>query len=342
VADSGCIGAPDSSLGARRRGWLVWLVASVLIVGLVLVVGLVLWAAFVQPPWLVSTSGLKGADLARAQNDFRGTMLTALGGLALIIGAVVGAVSLRETTRQNRAALEETQRQNRAAAERDATVLEVQRRGQVTERFTRAIDQLGQGGVDVRIGAAYVLEQIARDSVELHWPIMEVLTAYLREHAPVRSADRVDAGVPPGVSGARTPADLQAIATVIGRRDSSQDPTGQRLDLHKVDLRYVQWAEAQLKGADLRETQLDWANLTKAQLTWAELQGAQLEEADLSEVDLSQVRGLTWAGLQRASNVDLGRLPPDIQLEAARASQAEATEPTPDRPPIPPAASGEE
>jgi len=56
-------------------------------------------------------------------------------------------------------------------------------RAQVTERFTRAIDQLGSEKLDVRIGAVYALEQIARDSAELHWPITEVLKAYLREHA---------------------------------------------------------------------------------------------------------------------------------------------------------------
>jgi len=56
----------------------------------------------------------------------------------------------------------------------------VQWRPQVTERFTRAIEQLGQrrdDKLDVRIGAACALEQIVRDSAELHWPIMEVLTA---------------------------------------------------------------------------------------------------------------------------------------------------------------------
>ncbi len=128
--------------------WLVGLVAVS-----AMVVGLVLWAAVVEPPWLLDTTGLHGADLAKARNDFRGTMLTALGGMAVIVGAIVGGLNFRETSRQNRA------------------VLELQRRGQVTERFTKAIEQLGQqedGKRDVRIGAAYALEQIAKDSAELH------------------------------------------------------------------------------------------------------------------------------------------------------------------------------
>src|SRR5262249_8013579 len=140
--------------------------------GLVL---LLLWVVVVVPPLLIDVHRIQNAaDQAKAVNDLRTTLAGVLAGLAVTAGAVVGALNLRETSRQNRA----VQEQNRA-------VLELQRRGQVTERFTRAIDQLGQQGpekLDIRIGAVYALEQIARDSAELHWPIMEVLTAYLREH----------------------------------------------------------------------------------------------------------------------------------------------------------------
>jgi hypothetical protein len=34
------------------------------------------------------------------------------------------------------------------------------------------------------MGAIYALEQIAKDSHDLHWPVMQILTAYLREHSP--------------------------------------------------------------------------------------------------------------------------------------------------------------
>jgi hypothetical protein len=61
-------------------------------------------------------------------------------------------------------------------------------RGQVTERYSKAIDQLGARGekrqekVDIRPGGIYALEQIAGDSPELHWPIVEILIAFIREH----------------------------------------------------------------------------------------------------------------------------------------------------------------
>jgi hypothetical protein len=62
------------------------------------------------------------------------------------------------------------------------------RAGQITERFTRAIDQLGatdQRGkpkIDVALGGIYALERIARDSKDDHPQVVEVLTAYVREH----------------------------------------------------------------------------------------------------------------------------------------------------------------
>src|SRR5215211_6567805 len=68
--------------------------------------------------------------------------------------------------------------------------LQVNREGQITDRFTRAIDQLGKTDdkgkqlFEIRLGGIYALERIARESAEDYWPIMEVLTAYVREHAP--------------------------------------------------------------------------------------------------------------------------------------------------------------
>ena len=55
--------------------------------------------------------------------------------------------------------------------------------GQVTDRYTKAIEQLGSDKLDVRIGGIYALERIARDSARDHPTVMEVLTAFIREHS---------------------------------------------------------------------------------------------------------------------------------------------------------------
>ena len=55
---------------------------------------------------------------------------------------------------------------------------------QLSERFMRAIDQLGHPALDVRLGGIYSLERLAQESAEDHGPIIEILAAFVREHAP--------------------------------------------------------------------------------------------------------------------------------------------------------------
>jgi hypothetical protein len=74
-------------------------------------------------------------DRAKAVNDIRTGLLQAVGGLVVVVGAVL-------TWRQ----------------------LQVNRAGQVTEAFASAITHLGDPSVDVRLGGIYALERIARTS----------------------------------------------------------------------------------------------------------------------------------------------------------------------------------
>ena len=51
--------------------------------------------------------------------------------------------------------------------------LRISQEGQITERFTKAIDQLGnKDSLAVRVGGIYALERIARDSERDHGPII--------------------------------------------------------------------------------------------------------------------------------------------------------------------------
>jgi hypothetical protein len=76
--------------------------------------------------------------------------------------------------------------------------LEINRRGHITERFTQAIDQLGSDNLEIRLGGIYSLERTAYEDRDHHWPVMEVLTAYVRQHAPrrVREESSEDAPLP--------------------------------------------------------------------------------------------------------------------------------------------------
>ncbi len=60
--------------------------------------------------------------------------------------------------------------------------VELTEQGQVTDRYAKAIEQLGSGRLDVCIGGIYALERIARDSPRDHPAVPEVLAAFPREH----------------------------------------------------------------------------------------------------------------------------------------------------------------
>ena len=176
----------------------------------------------------------------------------------------------------------------------------VAQEGQITERFTRAIEQLGHKEMAIRLGGIYALERIAKDSGKDHGPIMEVLTAYVRERAPRQGEDTQEAAE-------TLPTDIQAILTVISRRET----TGNNRRNDPLDLTHTQLVGAALDGAslrradlrraDLRKTCLDGADLREARLTGARLReatllGADLREARLIRADLREAR-LTGAAL---------------------------------------------
>jgi uncharacterized protein YjbI with pentapeptide repeats len=240
------------------------------------VVGLLILVIYLLPPVLVRPDGpLTAAERLRAENDVRGTLLQAIAGAILLAGLYFTARTLQINTR----------------------TLELNREGQITERFTRAIDQLGQQGaekLDVRLGGIYALERIARTSREDHGPVMDVLTAFLREQArwqpgnmatPKRSevGSEADHGRNRAV---RPRADVQAIVTVLGRRNRDFDESGYGLDLSGVDLRGADLRGAHLERVTLREAHLEDADLGGAYLTGSSLHGAHLERAILLGVRL--------------------------------------------------------
>ena len=102
------------------------------------------------------------------------------------------------------------------------------RESHVTDRYTKAIEQLGSNGLDVRLGAIYALERIMIDSPRDHPTIVEVLAAFVREHSrPFMEPQPVPE---PGKGGARRltnrTTDVLAAATVLGRRPRRREERG--------------------------------------------------------------------------------------------------------------------
>ena len=246
-------------------------------------------------------------DIAKLESDTRTAMVQALGGLALLTGLVFTWRNLRLTEQNSR------------------HTLDLSRKGQINDRFIKAIEQLGavdQGGgkkLEIRLGGIYALEQIAKDSPDdYHWPIMEILTAYVRENAswqedigrsekqptqsnpsvPTLTTDSLAIGetvirwLPRNVHPTLT-TDIQAILTVFGRRSRIYGKgEDQRLDLTGTDLRGARLQEAHLEGVDLQGAHLEGADLQHVHLEDADLTDAHLEDARLLEAHLE--RAVLW------------------------------------------------
>jgi Pentapeptide repeats (8 copies) len=208
-------------------------------------------------------------DARKLENDARTTLVQAFGGLALLIGLYFTAKTWRTT-----------------------------QEGQVTDRFTKAINQLGEAGPEklaIRLGGIYALERIARDSERDHWPIMEILTAYVREHAPwePREGDPWEDQRPP------LAIDIQAILTVLGRRTR----TYRKGEDRRLDLSYT----------DLHEVDLRRANLFDSVLRAASWSGAQLQEANLRGADVSRAWHLTVEQLSTVKTLLDAQLDPPLR-----------------------------
>jgi hypothetical protein len=218
------------------------------------------------------TGSHRAAALQAARDAARGRLLTFGAGL-FALGALV--YTARNFTLSRRA-------------------FELTEQGQVTDRYTKAIEQLGSDKLDVRIGGIYALERVARDSARDHPTVMEVLTAFVREHSrepwPPSTEDEQGVYAP----GHGTRPDVLAAAAVIGRRAPRHDRQSVDLDrahLTGAHLTGAHFAGANLYGADLSgasllSADLRGANLTRAKLIGASLFGANLNGANLNGAEL--------------------------------------------------------
>ena len=130
--------------------------------------------------------------------DFWAKDSQSLNHLALIIAGVIGipllAIRTFAANRSARAALEQAKAANQSAAaafeqaktaaERHDEQTRADRERRITESFAKAVEQLGSDKLETRLGAIYTLERIAQESAREYWPIMETLTAFVRERAP--------------------------------------------------------------------------------------------------------------------------------------------------------------
>src|SRR5215208_1156741 len=209
-------GQKDEEVGREDTLLRKKLVRLTIALGAVLAVALLVSLGFALR-WYLSPQ----TDLSISQRqDLVQGLASAGQALAVLLTGAVALIGLyltrQNTNKQLRQARESTQEQLQQARESQERQLQQAResqertqasaqetlrlteQGQITERFTRAIEQLGatddkgEKKVEIRLGGIYALERISRESENDYWPIMQILAAYVREHAPRDPAAEAD------------------------------------------------------------------------------------------------------------------------------------------------------
>jgi hypothetical protein len=256
----------------RERGLLLRVVISVAAVLAVILVFYGLWS-LVNPHTVAQR-------IAFIQMAVGG-----VGGLTLVAGILV---TLRGQNTNQKTTLEQLGTAHKQ--------LDLTREGQITDRFTKAIAQLGatdnkgQKSQEIRLGGIYALERIAKDSETHHWPVIEVLTAYVRMHAPRKLEEEASVIGGRGWQDHPPDPDIQATLTVLRQLSvlHREEVEYGAIDLHDTYLGLADLKGAFLKGASFKGTFLRGADLRDANLQDANLQEANLQDAFLNGANLRE------------------------------------------------------
>ncbi|WP_158851664.1 pentapeptide repeat-containing protein [Saccharothrix deserti] len=228
--------------------------------------------------------------------------------------------------------------------------LDLARAALVSDRFTKAVEHLGNDKMDIRLGAVLELERVARDSADDQEAIGSLLAAFVRRarplngpcsddlslgHTDVSAALRVltTASVGPVTDLSLTclsGADLRR-ADLSGAKLNGADLTDPRPA--GANLNDAKLGEAKLRDTDLRYAFLLRADLTRADLSAADLRNAQLRDADLTGANLQRAK-LTGADLTGArltgANIRDAVMAEDVRADAV--ARGAVTDPTPSTP----------
>lgn len=301
---------------------------AIVAVGLLAIVaaGLVIWLV---PRWQVHRwrrAGISSEEkLAELGLQARTSITQALGGLALIVTI---AITANQALKANQSATENLKLagENRDLAER----------GQVSERFLGAVEQLGatngsRAAVDVRTGALFSLMRVGLESKSNAEQVFRAAAAYVVNNYKLPELGAKGCGSVLPVRGDVAVA-LRFVLPEVSKkwpkntRERWEGLRGTRLNrlaidglyLSRYDLTNIRFRRASLNGADFRNSNLlgarfdgaclngaDFrqANLRKAHFVGASLKGAKFEGAKLPDATFTKA-DLDRAPLSEAQKHD--------------------------------------
>ena len=166
--------------------------------------------------------------------------------------------------------------------------------GQRQERLKNAIEHLGHKRDSVRMGGAYELFHLAKDTKKLRQTVLDILCAHIRQTTGGDDYQKKHKIKPSE--------EIQGLLTLLFMEEYDVFE-GCPINLQGSYLNGATLIQARLKKANLMEAQLQRAVLIKAQLQRtdfmeAQLQGADLSKAQLQGVSSHEVSPLSLAGFE--------------------------------------------
>lgn len=204
--------------------------------------------------------------------------------------------------------------------------------GQITDRFNKAVTNIGSNEITVRLGGLYALERIDKDSEKDHWTIVEIISSFVRERSNLETEKAKS--IPPEINSqnsltkptnaklvesdqvattiknsSKIATDVQTALTILGRLPKVKGGMMDRIDLTgaylpqakfiDLDFSYAFFINATLTSADFSLTNLTQANFIEADLKNADFGAAKLNQATFRQANLAgaNFRGADLSGV---------------------------------------------
>jgi pentapeptide repeat protein len=202
----------------------------------VITVIIFLWIVILYVPRYINYgASITAINRATAEASFRNSLVTAIVGLSVLGGLYYTARNLR-----------------------------LSQSGQLTDRFSKAVEQLGNPDINVRMGGLYALERVARDSGRDAATVTEVLIRFIRNRTIPEQPDE----------SLKVADDVNVALKAIGRRP------GVDQEFDRLDLSHLTINGASLEFANLKDANLCYVSAVRVNFGAASLKAAEFGFAD--------------------------------------------------------------
>ena len=266
----------------QRPTMIIVLIVMALIISAGVGAAAVYFLATIYLGWLIQ-NWLNSVAMAKISDHLRNFILIFAGLITLAISIWRARIADKQAKASN------------IQAEATIEQIKIAAQSQITDRFTRAIEQLGKSGDDIlflRIGAIQALERIGNDSLGDLPAIIRLLAGFARQtsiawYESIRNQEGQVVVTPLDVAEA-----VRALARLNGKHLEFLREQEIFIDLSRACLQRLDLPNSNLSGFDFGSCNLSNANLNNANLSDAKLWNANFSNASFWGANLSRANGL--------------------------------------------------